>query len=101
MAKTATSTDLFERLRDSGLRKRTAKQISKAIDSSNKRAPKQVRRVVNELREVVSEVEDRAMGGPAKRKLSANKAAATRKRNAHKRSAAAKKAAATRKKARR
>jgi hypothetical protein len=45
---------------------------------------------------VVSELEDRAKGGPAKRQATAKKAANTRKRNAAKRSQAAKKAARTR-----
>ena len=45
------------------------------------------------------ELEDRATGGPGKRKAAAQKAAATRKRKAAKRSAAAKKAAKTRAKA--
>ena len=92
-------TDLFKRLRDSGVRKSTAKRISSAVDSGSKRAPKQVRDLIGELRKVVSEVEDRAKGGPAKRKAAAQKAANTRKREAAKRSATAKKAAATRKRA--
>ena len=42
---------------------------------------------------MVGELEDRAKGGPGKRKATAKKAAATRKRNEKKRSNAAKKAA--------
>jgi Tfp pilus assembly protein FimV len=91
------STDLFKRLRDSGLRKKTAKQIANALESGNKRAPKQVQDLVSELRKLATDLEDRAKGGPAKRQAAAKKAAATRKRAAAKRSAAAKKAAATRK----
>jgi hypothetical protein len=91
------STDLFTTLRESGIRKKTAKQISSAIDSGNKRAPKQVQKLVGDLRDLATDLEDRAKGGPAKRKASAKKAVATRKRAARKRSEAAKKAARTRK----
>lgn len=93
----ATDNDLFNRLRDSGVRKKVAKQISGAVDSGSKRAPKQVRDAIGELRKVVDEVEDRAKGGPAKRKAAAKKASDTRKREARKRSTAAKKAAQSRK----
>ena len=49
---------------------------------------------MSDLRGVVGELEDRAKGGPAKRKATAKKAAATRKRNAKKRSNAARRARA-------
>ena len=60
---------------------------------------KALRGAVSDLRGVVRDLEDRAKGGPAKRKATAKKAAATRKRNAKKRSNAAKKGARTRAKA--
>ena len=94
---TSTSSDLFDRLRANGVRKKVAKQLSSALDGGSKRTPKQVKSMAKELRKVAAEIEDRASGGPAKRKAAAKKAAATRKRNAAKRSTAAKQAAASRK----
>ena len=90
--------DLMETLRAHGLRKRVAASVSDALDSGRRRSkpPKQVRKVVEDLKHVVEEIEDRATGGPAKRSAAARKAAATRKRNARARSAAAKKGARTR-----
>ncbi len=95
MAKTTRRDDLFERLRAQGLRKRTAKLIATATDRRRKPA-KRTERALDDLKRVVSEVEDRLSGGPAKRKAAAKKAANTRKRNAERRSAAARKAARTR-----
>lgn len=99
MART-TNTDLFDRLRAGGLRKRVASSVADAVASTRRgKPPKHVDRVVAELKTLAAEIEDRAKGGPAKRQTAAKKAAATRKRNAAKRSTAAKKAAATRKRA--
>jgi hypothetical protein len=90
--------DLTDRLRAKGLRTRVAKTVSDAVGSGRRRAtpPSQVRRIVDDLRGLANEIEDRATGGPAKRKAAAKKAAATRKRKAAARSTAAKKAARTR-----
>jgi hypothetical protein len=100
MARSKPADDLFNRLRAGGLRKRVASTVADAVSTTRRgKPPKQVDRVVSELRALASEIEDRAKGGPAKREAAAKKAAATRKRNAAKRSAAAKKAAATRKRA--
>jgi|SRR5947209_17405069 len=88
--------DLFKRLRDSGLRKRVARSVADAAGAADKRSPKVVQDTVRQLRSLASELEDRATGGPAKRKAAAQKAARTRKRAATKRSTAAKKAAKTR-----
>jgi hypothetical protein len=87
---------LYTRLRDSGLRKKTAGRIAEAVGSGSSRGQKVVGNAVSDLRGLVSELEDRAKGGPAKRKAAAKKAANTRKRKAAKRSQAAKKAARTR-----
>jgi hypothetical protein len=95
MAKTTRRDQLIERLRAQGLRKRTAKLIADATDRRRKPA-KRVERTLDDLKRVVSEVEDRLSGGPAKRKAAAKKAANTRRRNAQRRSEAAKKAARTR-----
>ena len=97
MAKT--DRDLFDTLRARGLRKSAASNLAKAFGKADNSPPgKGARRAVSELRELVSELEDRVGVGPsaAKRKEAAKKAAATRKRKANERSRAAKKAAQTR-----
>lgn len=99
MAKTRLDEELFNRLRANGLRKRAARIIAQGTDRRRKPA-KAVGSVLDDLKALVREVEDRASGGPAKRRATARKAAATRKRNARQRSAAAKKGARTRAKAR-
>jgi hypothetical protein len=88
---------LTDRLHAGGLRKSVANSLADAAGRGKKASPKAVREAATELRKLAAELEDRAKGGPAKRKAAAKKAAATRKRNADKRKAAAKKAAATRK----
>jgi len=94
MAKDA---ELFDKLRARGLRKSAANNLSKAFGRAHSNPPSRgAKRAVAELRSLVDELEDRARGGPAKRKAAAKKAAATRKRKAKERSAAAKKAARTR-----
>ena len=95
MAKNSRSDDLFQRLRAQGLRKRTAKLIADATDRRRKPA-KGTERALADLKKLVSDVEDRISGGPAKRKAAAKKAANTRRRNAQRRSEAAKKGARTR-----
>jgi hypothetical protein len=94
--------DFIDRLRSSGLRKKVARQVADATSSARGRSrpPKAVRGVLDDLKSLTSEIEDRVSGGPGKRKATARKAAATRKRNAAKRSAAAKKGARTRARAR-
>ena len=99
MARKSRQEEIFEALRARGLRKRVARSIADASAKTNRRTPKGVKKVASDLRSLASEIEDRATGGPAKRKAAAKKAAATRKRNASKRSASAKKAAKTRAKA--
>jgi hypothetical protein len=89
--------DLFDKLRARGLRKSAANNLAKAFGRADSSPPsKGARRAVSELRSLVDDLEDRARGGPAKRKAAARKAASTRKRKAAERSAAAKKAARTR-----
>jgi hypothetical protein len=94
--------DFIDRLRSSGLRKKVARQVADATSSARGRSkpPKAVRGVLDELKSLTAQIEDRVTGGPARRKATAKKAAATRKRNAAKRSAAAKKGARTRARAR-
>src|SRR3954447_21558849 len=94
--------ELFERLRAGGLRKRVANVLSEAEAAgrgAGGRAEQTVRTTIADLRRLADELEDRfrgATGGTTKRSAAAQKAAATRKRQATKRSTAAKKAAATR-----
>ena len=93
----AKDTDLFDKLRARGLRKSAANNLASAFGRADRSPPsKGARRAVSELRSLVDELEDRARGGPAKRKARAKKAAATRKRKANERSRAAKRAARTR-----
>jgi hypothetical protein len=96
MAKT--DQDFIDRLRSSGLRKKVARQVADATSSARGRTKphKAVRGVLEDLKSLTAEIEDRITGGPAKRSATARKAAATRKREAAKRSAAAKKGARTR-----
>jgi hypothetical protein len=93
--------DLVKRLHMSGLRKKVAEEVASGLASarSGRKPPKAVRGVLDELKSLTAEIEDRAKGGPGKRSTAAKKAAATRKRNAAKRSTSAKKAARTRAKA--
>jgi len=87
---------LYDKLRASGLRKKAAGAIADAAGNGGTRGKKVISGAVTDLRGVISDLEDRAKGGPAKRQATAKKAANTRRRNAAKRSASAKKAARTR-----
>jgi hypothetical protein len=93
---------LFERLRANGLRKRVARDLSHALSSASGSGPGKAAATarIGDLRNLVADLEDRAKGGPTKRRAAAKKAAATRKRKANQRSEAAKKAARTRAKTR-
>jgi hypothetical protein len=100
MAKQRIDQELFNLLRANGIRKRVAHTVAEAVGTARgatrRKPPSAVMKVVGDLRGLASELEDRATGGPGKRKAAAKKAAATRKRAAAKRSAAAKKGARTR-----
>jgi hypothetical protein len=98
MARGKRNEDLLDRLRKAGMRTRVAKTLAGATSRSSKKTPKRVQEAAAQLRAVASELEDRARGGPAKRKAAANKGARTRARNARKRSEAAKRGAKTRSK---
>lgn len=90
--------DLISRMRDNGMRKKVARSLGDAVErgSRGRKPPSSVQKAVDELRSLANQLEDRASGGPGKRKAAAKKAAATRKRNAAKRSASARKGARTR-----
>jgi hypothetical protein len=89
--------ELFDRLRVGGLRKSVAKRVADGLHGTRGKAPQSVHSVIDDLKALTAELEDRARGGsPAKRQAAARKGAATRKRQAAQRSAAARKAARTR-----
>jgi hypothetical protein len=96
MAKKSRQDEIFEMLRARGLRKRVARSLADATAKTSSRTPKVLRDAATDLKALASDLEDRATGGPAKRKAAAKKAANTRKRKATARSTAAKKAAKTR-----
>ncbi len=97
MATKTPDTDLFDRLRAIGLRKRVARDLSGALEKANDtRASKAAQGTIGDLRKLADELEDRVRGGPEKRSAAARKAAMTRRQQAEKRSAAARKAARTR-----
>ncbi len=74
--------DLFDTLRANGLRKKTASSLAEAFSKVDGSPPgKAGRKAVSNLKAVVTELEDRAKGGPAKRRAAARKAAATRARS--------------------
>jgi ElaB/YqjD/DUF883 family membrane-anchored ribosome-binding protein len=87
-----------------GLRKRVANSVADAVGTGRSAAsPKQVTKIVDELRGLAGELEDMVTGRSAKkaeaartRRTAARKAARTRSENAAKRSAAARKGARTR-----
>lgn len=88
--------ELYRRVRESGVRKRVARAVAEAAGKADSKTPKALNEAAKSLRSIAGELEDRARGGPAKRKAAAQKAARTRKAKAAKRSTAAKKAARTR-----
>lgn len=92
--------DLFDSLRESGVRKKVAKTASKsAAKAKNGKPSKGVTRTVESLKQAASDLERHAHG--SSRTEAAQKAARTRERKARKRSDAAQKAARTRAAARR
>jgi hypothetical protein len=96
MAKVKGSDKLYKRLRDSGVRKRVARELSHlpGVGSAGKKAPKPARQALERLQAAVGELEKHT--GRGDRKAAARKAARTRKRNQESRSRAARKAAKTR-----
>lgn len=92
MAKT--ETDLFKSLRSRGVRRKVARQVTRATSGAGK--PKAARRAMADLSSVVGDVGDRLRHGPEKRSAAAKKAARTRRQKASKRSKAAKRGARTR-----
>ncbi|HEX2085799.1 MAG TPA: hypothetical protein VHF89_08960 [Solirubrobacteraceae bacterium] len=100
MAKQSRADELFEMLRARGLRRRVARALSDAAATGRSGAAtsqKAAQSIIDDLRKLADEVEERLAGrSPSKRSQAAKKAASTRARKATARSTAAKKAAATR-----
>ena len=96
MAKTKPDKDLYKRLRDSGLRKKTARRVSEAIPSKGSKSPAAAHKVADKVSDAADAIRERAGGGSQKRSKAAKKAARTRKANRAKRSKAARKGAKTR-----
>lgn len=88
--------ELYQRVRASGVRKRVARTVAEAAGKADSRTPKALNDAAKSLRSIAAELEDRAKGGPAKRKRAAQKAVRTRRAKATQRSQAAKKGAKTR-----
>ncbi len=99
MAKTKQDKKLYGKMRENGIRKRVAKELSElpARVSGGKQAPKPLRDAVDRLEGLVKELKSHTDRGD--RKTAARKAARTRSQNAASRSASARKAARTRAKA--
>jgi hypothetical protein len=98
MAKRRPDKELYDRLRNSGVRKKVAKQASRALPDKGSPSVKAAERVADDLSAAASDIRDLITRGPQKRSEAAKKAARTRKKNKAERSAAAKKAAKSRKK---
>jgi hypothetical protein len=97
MAKNNAHDEFVKRLRAHGLRRKVAENLADGLaNARGGKPPAAVAGVIDNLKALTAELEDRATGGPAKRKAAAEKAAATRRRKAAQRSTAAKKAARTR-----
>ena len=96
MAKIKQDKKLYSKMRDHGLRKRLARELSElpAHVSDGKQAPKPLREAVDRLEGLVQELRSHTDSGD--RKTPARKAARTRSQNAASRSAAARKASLTR-----
>jgi hypothetical protein len=99
MAKTKTKPDkdLYKRLRDSGLRKKTAKRVSEAIPSKGSKSPAAAHKVADKVSDAADTIRERAGGGSRKRSKGAKKGARTRKANEAKRRSSARKGAKSRK----
>jgi hypothetical protein len=81
-----TESGLFKSLRARGVRKKIAKQVTRATSGAGK--AKVAKLAMADLSSVVGEVRDRLRHGPEKRSAAAKKAARTRKQKAGKRRAA-------------
>ena len=98
MANTTQNKEFYKRMRTSGVRKKTARQLSELPGHvSGGSAPKPLRDAVDRLDAAVVELKDYSRRGD--RKAAARKAATTRRANANSRSGAARTGARRRAKA--
>ena len=74
--------ELYDKVRNSGVRKRVARTVAEAAGKADSKTPKALNDAAKNLRSIAAELEDRAKGGPAKRKAAAQKAARTRRTKA-------------------
>ena len=93
MGKTKQDKKLYTRMRESGVTKKVARELTQLSSSgkSRKKAPKPLREAVERLERTVSELREHV--GSGDRKAAARKAARTRKAKKQKRSASARKGA--------
>ena len=100
MAKTKVKPDtkLYDKLRDSGVRKKVAGQVAEALPRKGNKKPSRATKVADQLSAAADSIRDRTGGGSRKRKEAAKKAARSRKAKATKRRSSARKGAKTRSK---
>jgi hypothetical protein len=81
MAKTKTKSDkrLYEALRGSGVRKKTASRVAKALPARGSKSPTKAHRIADQLHTAADSIRERAGGGSRKRSQAAKKGARTRK----------------------
>ena len=101
MAKTKTKPDskLYDKLRDSGVRKKVAGQVADALPRKGNKKPSKAAKVADQLSAAADSIRERTGGGSRKRKEAAKKAARSRKAKTAKRRSSARKGAKTRAKA--
>ena len=70
MAKTKTKPDskLYDKLRDSGVRKKVAGQVADALPRKGNKKPSKAAKVANELSAAADSIRDRTGGGSRKRR---------------------------------
>jgi hypothetical protein len=98
MAKTKVKPDakLYDKLRDSGVRKKVAGQVADALPRKGNKKPSRAERVADQLNAAADTIRDRTGGGSRKRKAAAKKAARSRKAKDAKRRSSARKGAKAR-----
>jgi hypothetical protein len=98
MAKTKTKPDtkLYDKLRDSGVRKKVASQVAGALPRKGNKKPSRAEKVADQLAAAADSIRDRTGGGSRKRKAAAKKGARSRKAKAAKRRSSARKGAKAR-----
>ena len=98
MAKTKKKSDkrLYDALRDSGVRKRTASRVAKALPAKGSKSPTRAHRIAEQLHTAADSIRERAGGGSRTRSKAAKKAARTRKAKTASRRQSARKGARSR-----